>query len=77
MAKQDLIKQTGVVTEALGNSKFRVELANSHIVLCEISGKIRIHNIRIATGDNVTIEMSPYDLTRGRITYRDKNQKRK
>ncbi len=72
MAKEDLIKQDGVVTEALSNANFRVRLENGHIILAGISGKMRMHYIRILPGDKVSVEMSPYDLTRGRITYRYK-----
>ncbi len=72
MGKQDVIKQDGVVIESLGNAKFRVELENGHVVLSHIAGKMRMHYIRILPGDKVAVEMSPYDLTRGRITYRYK-----
>jgi len=72
MGKQDVIKQDGVVTEALSNAKFRVELQNGHNILCHIAGKMRMHYIRILPGDKVAVEMSPYDLTKGRITYRYK-----
>ncbi len=72
MAKQDIIKQDGVITEALGNTMFRVKLENDHQVLATIAGKMRMHYIRILPGDKVALEMSPYDLTRGRITYRYK-----
>jgi len=72
MAKEDLIEVEGLVKEALPNAKFRVELENGHIVLAHISGKIRKHFIRILPGDKVKLELSPYDLTRGRITYRNK-----
>lgn len=72
MAKEDLIEVEGIVTEALPNAKFRVELENGHIVLAHISGKIRMHYIRILPGDKVKLELSPYDLSRGRITYRNK-----
>lgn len=73
MAKQDnIIKQDGVVTEALGNTRFRVKLENNHEVLATIAGKMRMHYIRILPGDKVSLEMSPYDLSRGRITYRYK-----
>ena len=72
MAKQDIIKQDGVITEALGNTMFRVKLQNEHEVLATIAGKMRMHYIRILPGDKVALEMSPYDLTRGRITYRYK-----
>ena len=67
MSKKNLIVQKGNVIEALGNANFRVELENGHVVLCTISGKIRKNYVRILVGDNVEIEMSPYDLTKGRI----------
>lgn len=70
MSKQNIVEQTGTVIEALSNSMFRVELEIGHEVLCHISGKIRINNIRIMPGDKVKIEMSPYDLTKGRIVTR-------
>ena len=72
MAKEDLIEVEGVIKEALPNAMFRVELDNGHIVLAHISGKIRMHFIRILPGDKVKVELSPYDLSRGRITYRNK-----
>jgi len=72
MAKEDLIEVTGTVIEPLPNAMFRVELENGHKVLAHISGKMRMHFIRILPGDKVTLELSPYDLTRGRITYRAK-----
>ncbi|MDR2510970.1 MAG: translation initiation factor IF-1 [Bacteroidales bacterium] len=72
MAKQDVIEQQGVVTEALGNAMFKVELENGHIILAHISGKMRMHYIRILPGDKVTVAMSPYDFMRGRITFRNK-----
>ncbi len=72
MAKQDLIELEGVVKEALPNATFKVELPNGHVILAHISGKLRMNYIRILPGDKVTIEMSPYDLTRGRITWRSK-----
>ena len=72
MSKQDLIKQDGTVTEALSNANFRVKLENEHEILATISGKMRMKYIRILPGDRVTVEMSPYDLTRGRIIYRYK-----
>ena len=72
MAKQELIKQDGKVLEALSNARFRVELENGHVIVAHISGKMRMHYIRILPGDKVAIEMSPYDLTKGRITYRYK-----
>ncbi len=72
MAKEDAIELEGTVIEPLPNAMFRVELENGHVVLAHISGKMRMHYIRILPGDRVTIELSPYDLTRGRITYRFK-----
>ncbi len=72
MAKQDLIKQDGVIEEALSNAMFRVRLENGHVVVATISGKMRMNYIRILPGDKVAVEMSPYDLSRGRITYRYK-----
>lgn len=74
MAKQNVIEVIGEVTEALSNSMFRVELENGHELICHISGKIRINNIRIMPGDMVKIEMSPYDLTKGRIVTRMKQE---
>jgi translation initiation factor IF-1 len=70
MAKKETIEVEGSIRVALPNGMFRVELANSHEVLAHISGKIRLHFIRILPGDKVLVELSPYDLTRGRITYR-------
>jgi translation initiation factor IF-1 len=72
VAKDDAIEVAGVVREALPNAMFRVELENRHRVLAHVSGKMRRNFIRILTGDRVLIELSPYDLTRGRITYRYK-----
>ncbi len=72
MAKQVSIEQDGTVIESLGNAQFKVELSNGHIILAHISGKMRMHYIRILTGDKVKVEMSPYDLTKGRIIYRYK-----
>jgi len=72
MAKQENITVEGVVTESLGNERFRVELNNGHEILCHISGKIRKNYIKILPGDTVQVEMSPYDLTKGRISYRGK-----
>jgi len=72
MAKQQLIKQDGIIEEALSNAMFRVRLENDHLIVATISGKMRMHYIRILPGDKVAVEMSPYDLTRGRITYRYK-----
>ncbi len=70
MAKEESIPVDGVVKEALPNARFRVELENGHVVLAHISGKMRQHFIKILPGDTVTVELSPYDLTKGRITYR-------
>ncbi len=70
MAKEDTIEVTGVVLESLPNAMFRVELDNKHQVLAHVSGKMRKNFIRILTGDRVLVELSPYDLTRGRIVYR-------
>ena len=70
MAKKEKIEVEGTVIEPLPNTMFRVELANGHRVLAHISGKMRMHYIRILRGDRVLVELSPYDLTRGRITYR-------
>ena len=70
MAKKDVIEVEGVVRESLPNAMFRVQLANGHRVLAHISGKIRLNFIRVLPGDRVLVELSPYDLTRGRITYR-------
>ena len=70
MAKQQAIKQDGVITEALSNAMFRVKLQNGHEIVATISGKMRMYYIRILPGDKVQVEMSPYDLTRGRISYR-------
>jgi len=72
MAKEEPLQVMGTVTESLPNATFRVELENGHTILAHISGKMRMHFIRILPGDKVTIEMSPYDLSKGRITYRNK-----
>ena len=72
MSKQDVIEVEGTVIEPLPNAMFKVELANGHRVLAHVSGKIRMNFIRILPGDRVTVELSPYDLSRGRITYRFK-----
>jgi translation initiation factor IF-1 len=72
MTKKNLIKQDGVIIEALSNAMFRVQLENDHIIIATISGKMRMNYIRILPGDKVSVEMSPYDLSRGRITYRYK-----
>ena len=73
MAKQPSIEQDGVITEALSNAMFRVELANGHVITAHISGKMRMHYIKILPGDRVRVDKSPYDLTKGRITFRYKN----
>ena len=72
MSKQDVIEVEGIVKEALPNAQFKAELQNGHVILAVISGKLRMNFIRILPGDKVTVEMSPYDLTRGRITWRSK-----
>jgi translation initiation factor IF-1 len=72
MAKEEKLELQGKVIESLPNTQFLVELANGHRVLAHVSGKIRMYYIRILPGDKVTVELSPYDLTRGRITYRHK-----
>ena len=73
MAKQPSIEQDGVITEAWSNAMFRVELENGHVITAHISGKMRMHYIKILPGDRVRVDMSPYDLTKGRITFRYKN----
>lgn len=73
MSKSDVIEVEGVVTDSFPNASFEVELENGHKVLAHISGKLRMNYIRILTGDKVTVELSPYDLSRGRITWRAKN----
>lgn len=73
MAKEEPIEVEGIVQEPLPNAMFRVKLDNGHVVLAHISGKMRMHYIRILAGDRVTVELSPYDLSRGRIIYRSKN----
>ena len=72
MSKDDMIEVEGTVVEALPNATFKVELQNGHIISAHISGKLRMNYIRILPGDKVTVEMSPYDLTKGRITWRSK-----
>lgn len=72
MAKEDMIEFTGVVTELLPNAMFRVKLENDHEILAHTSGKMRKNRIRVLAGDKVTVEMTPYDLTKGRITFRFK-----
>ena len=71
MAKKDVIEVEGKVLEVIPGGEFKVELSNGHTIVASISGKMRMYSIRIVEGDNVTIELSPYDLTRGRITYRN------
>ena len=73
MSKQDVIEVAGVVTDSYPNAMFEVTLENGHKILATISGKLRMNYIRVLTGDKVTVELSPYDLTRGRITWRAKN----
>lgn len=72
MEKDDVIELEGTVVESLPNTTFRVDIGNGHIILAHISGKLRMNFIRILPGDKVTVQMSPYDLTRGRITWRSK-----
>ena len=72
MAKSDMIEVEGVVVESLPNTTFQADIGNVHMILAHISGKLRMNFIRILPGDKVTVEMSPYDLTRGRITWRSK-----
>ncbi len=72
MSKQALIKQDGVITESLSNAMFRVRLENGHEIIAHISGKMRMHYIKILPGDKISVEMSPYDLSKGRIIYRYK-----
>lgn len=74
MPKEEAIQVEGKIVEPLPNAMFRVELDNGHKVLAHISGKMRMHFIKILPGDRVTVELSPYDLTRGRITFRSKNK---
>ena len=72
MAKSDMIEGEGLVVQSLPNTTFQVDIGNGHMILAHISGKLRMNFIRILPGDKVTVEMSPYDLTRGRITWRSK-----
>ena len=72
MAKEEALQLDGIVTETLPNTTFRVKLDNGHVVTAHISGKMRKNYIRILTGDRVTVELTPYDLTKGRITYRER-----
>lgn len=73
MSKDDVIEAEGTIVEALPNAEFKVRLSNGHIIKAYISGKLRMHYIKILPGDNVKLEMSPYDLTKGRITWRSKS----
>jgi translation initiation factor IF-1 len=75
MAKEDHIEMSGTIIDTLPNTMFRVELENGHIITAHISGRMRKNYIRILTGDKVKIELTPYDLTKGRIIFRDKNEK--
>ena len=75
MAKSDMIELEGTVVEALPNTTFRVDIGHDHVILAHISGKLRMNFIRILPGDKVTVQISPYDLTRGRITWRSKSTK--
>ena len=77
MAKSDMIEVEGVVVESLPNTTFQVDIGNGHTILAHISGKLRMNFIRILPGDKVTVEMSPYDLTRGRITWRSRSEERR
>ena len=72
MSKEDVLEVEGTILEALPNAQFKVELSNGYVILAHISGKLRMNYIRILPGDKVTVEMSPYDLTKGRITWRAK-----
>ena len=72
MAKEEAIEVEGIVKEALPNTTFRVELQNGHVIMAHLSGKMRKHSIRIVPGDSVKVELSPYDLDKGRITFRQK-----
>ncbi len=76
MAKEDSIEMQGIVIDALPNTTFRVKLENDHIITAHISGRMRKNYIRILTGDTVTVELTPYDLSRGRIVFRDSGKKR-
>lgn len=75
MAKESLIEAEGIVDEVLPSGTFKVKMKNNHIITCYLSGKVCSNRIQVIEGDSVKIEMSPYDLTKGRITYREKNQK--
>ena len=74
MSKQDVIEVEGTILEALPNAMFQVQLVNGHVILAHISGKIRMNFIKILPGDKVTVELTPYDLNRGRITYQDRQR---
>ena len=76
MSKEDMIELEGTVVEAMPNAMFKVEIQGGHVILAHISGKLRMNFIRILPGDKVTVEMSPYDLSKGRITWRSKSQSR-
>ena len=75
MAKEDTIEMEGVVNEVLPDTRFRVDLLNGHVIIAYLSGKMRKHRIRILAGDKVNLEMTPYDLTKGRITFRHKDER--
>ncbi len=75
MAKEDTIEMEGLVNEVLPDTRFRVELSNGHVIIAYMSGKMRKHRTRILAGDKVSIEMTPYDLSKGRITFRHKDEK--
>ena len=75
MAKEDMIEMEGVVNEVLPDTRFRVKLDNDHVIIAYVAGKMRKHRIRILAGDKVSIELTPYDLTKGRITFRHKDER--
>ena len=75
MAKEETIEMDGIVSEVLPDTRFRVTLDNGHVIIAYVSGKMRKHRIRILAGDKVTIEMTPYDLSKGRVTFRHKDEK--
>ena len=75
MAKEEMIEMEGVVSEVLPDTRFRVTLDNNHVIIAYVSGKMRKHRIRILAGDKVTIEMTPYDLSKGRVTFRHKDER--
>lgn len=74
MAKQGILEFSGQITESLSNGMYRVQLDNGHELICHMAGKMRVHHIRVMPGDRVKVEMSPYDLTKGRISFRERNQ---